>query len=106
MASKRIEEVMQKASTKDQAAFKESTQAFKDHNVQLKPDSYGPQTPPRQAEQTRTTEPKLNETVFPNQQRGADKIQQAMEQSQQSKAEEPSQKQEKTTPTQEHDMDR
>ena len=86
MASKRIEELMQNASAKDQAAFKDSMQTLKNHNVELKPDSYGPQTPPRQAEQTRTTEPKLNETVFPNQQRGADKIQQAMEQSQQPKA--------------------
>ena len=98
MASKRIEELMQNASAKDQAAFKESVQTLKDNNVELKADSYGPQTPPRQAEQTRTTEPKLDETVFPNQQRGADKIQQAMDQSQQPKAAEQDKAPEKTAP--------
>lgn len=111
MASKRIEELMQNASAKDQAAFKESVQTLKDNNVQLKADSYGPQTPARRAEQPRTSEPKLNETVFPNQQkpeqpqRGAQKIDQARSEMQ-SKAAEPSQTQEKTTPTQSQDKGR
>ncbi|GAB3226387.1 hypothetical protein [Spirosoma arcticum] len=106
MASKRIEELMQNASAKEQAAFKESVQTLKDNNVQLKADSYGPQTPPRQAEQARTSEPKLNETVFPDQQkpeqpqRGAQKIDQAKSETR-DKTAEPSQAQEKTGPAKE-----
>lgn len=101
MASKRIEELMQKASAKEQAAFKESVQTLKDNNVQLKADRYGPQTPARRSEQPRTSEPKLNDTVFPNQpQRGAQKIDQAKSEMQQ-KAAEPSQVQEKTGPARE-----
>lgn len=74
---------MQNAAAKEQAAFKGSVQTLKDNNVQLKADSYGPQTPARRAKQPRTSEPKLNDTVFPNQQkpeqsqRGAQKIDQA-----------------------------
>ncbi|MGA0560780.1 hypothetical protein ACO2Q8_29210 [Larkinella sp. VNQ87] len=111
MASQRIEEIMRQASAKEQAAFKESVQTLKDNNVQLKADSYGPQTPPRRAEQTNTSEPKLNETVFPNQQskqepqRGAQKIEQARTEMQ-GKAAEPSQAQEKSTPTQNQERDR
>ena len=111
MASKRIEEIMQNASAKDQTAFKESVQQLKDNNVQLKADSYGPQTPPRQAEQTRTAEPKLNETVFPNQQskqepqRGAQKIDQARIEMQ-TKVAEPSKAQEKSTPIHSQDKGR
>lgn len=41
MASKRIEELMQNASAKEQAALKESVQTLKDNNVQLKADRYG-----------------------------------------------------------------
>ena len=58
MASKRIEELMQNASAKDQAAFKDSMQTLKNHNVELKPDSYGPQTPP--ARQSRPGRPNRN----------------------------------------------
>ncbi len=111
MASKRIEELMQNASAKDQTAFKELVQSLKDNNVQLKTDSYGPQTPARRAEQPRTSEPQLNETVFPNQQskqelqRGAQKIDQARTEMQ-TKAAEPSQAQQKATPTQSQEKGR
>ena len=111
MASKRIEEIMQNASTKDQAAFKDSVQQLKDNNVQLKADSYGPQAPARRAEQTRTAEPKLNETVFPNQQskqepqRGAQKIDQARTEMQ-TKTVESSKAQGKSTPMQSQDKGR
>ncbi|MPR37170.1 hypothetical protein [Salmonirosea aquatica] len=96
MASKRIEEIMQNASAKDQAALRDSAQTLKNNNVELKTDNYGPQTPPRRAEQARTAEPKLNEAVFPNQQNGAQRIQEARERSQQPKAAESVQEPAKT----------
>nr|WP_293845726.1 hypothetical protein [uncultured Arsenicibacter sp.] len=107
MASKRIEELMKHASAKDQAAFKESVQTLRENNVQLKPDNYGPQTPPRRAEQIRTAEPTLNDTVFPHQpkagqlRRGAEKIGQARSETQ-SKTAQP----EKAHSGKEQDIDR
>lgn len=112
MASQRIEEIMRQASAKDQAAFKDSVQQLKDNNVQLKADSYGPQTPARRAERPNANEPKLNETVFPNQQskqepkRGAQKIEQAKAEMQIKAADSPSKEQEKSTPTHGQDKGR
>lgn len=88
---------LNKLSPEARKAFEQATQKLRDNEVRLKADSYGPQTPARRAEQTRTSEPQINEPVsrhLDNHQRGADKIRDAQTQSQQPKDAAP----EKTTP--------
>lgn len=73
-------------------AMETATRKLQENKVELKQDSYGQQTPPRRAERVNTAEPKLNETVFPNQhqgkqeQRGAQLIQEKRDEAKKLKA--------------------
>ncbi|WP_077924453.1 hypothetical protein [Spirosoma sp. 209] len=90
MASKTIEEYLKTASPEQLAELKKDGQDLQRNGVALKPEF---QTTAPRAAQTRTTEPP--EQMPKQEQRGAGKIQQAMQQSQQPKAAEPSKAQEK-----------